>query len=324
MYKEIDYLADGKGPVPLSKVAFGNALLALGEENEDIVVCEADLMRVSGTKGFSEKFPERHFNFGVAEQNCMAAAAGLALSGKTVFATTFANFASKRAADQVSIAIAYNKANVKVCGTYAGLTSEKNGGTHIGVEDLAIMRATPNMRVVEPADPVELAEITRVIADYEGPVYFRLPKLFYRNIFNEKYRFKFGEGTEVFPGDDITLIACGIMTGIAIQAAEELKEQGFSVRVINMSSIKPIDEAIILKAAKETKAIFTLENHSVVGGLGSAVAEVLSENRISLYFERLGIRDQFGETASLDWQLDKNGISKEKIADLVKNKSINI
>ena len=317
MQPELDYLNLNKDQTVTCKEAFGSILLELGERDNNIVVCEADLMRASGTKAFCVQFPERHFNLGVAEQNCMAAAAGLALSGKKVFATTFANFASKRACDQVSIAIAYNKANVKVCGTYAGLTSEKNGGTHISVEDIAIMRAIPNMRVVEPADPVEVKKIAKVLVEYDGPVYFRQPKMFYRNIFSEKYEFEFGKGKVVFPGNDITLIACGIMTGIAVQAAEEMQTKGLSVRVINMSSIKPIDEEIIITAAKETKAIFTLENHNIIGGLGSAVAEVLAEDKITTYFKRLGIKDQFGQTAPLDWLLEKNGISKEKIIETI-------
>lgn len=302
----------------ISKTAFGKELSVLGETNKNLIVCEADLMRASGTKAFLDRFPERHFNFGVAEQNCMAASAGLALSGKTVFATTFANFASKRACDQVSISIAYNRANVKVCGTYAGLTSEKNGGTHIGVEDISIMRAMPNMRVVEPADTAELADMTRVLADYNGPVYLRIPKLFKRTIFNDQYSFEFGKATQITKGDDITIIACGLMTGIAFDAVEDLRKNGIQARLINMSSIKPLDAEAVIKAAEETKAILTVENHTIVGGLGSAVAEVLAESGIGTKFFKLGIRDEFGQTADLDWLLDKFGISKSHIIDTAK------
>lgn len=301
-------------PVP-SKEDFGKILVELGEHNERVVVCEADLMRASGTRPFLERFPERHFQFGVAEQNTMAAAAGLALSGKTVFASTFANFASKRACDQVSISIAYNMANVKICGIYAGLTSEKNGGTHISVEDISIMRSIPNMRVVEPADTAELAEITKAVAEYEGPVYFRQPKMFLRNIFNNNYRFTFGKAVEITEGDDITIIACGIMTGVALDAVKELENRGIRARLINMSTIKPLDEEIVIKAAEETKAILTVENHTIIGGLGGAVAEVLAERRINSSFLRLGIMDTFGQTATLDWLLEKNGLSKQHIVN---------
>ena len=302
----------------ISKNAFGQALSTLGEKHSNLIVCEADLMRASGSKAFLDRFPDRHFNFGVAEQNCMSAAAGLALSGKTVFATTFANFATKRACDQVSISVAYNKANVKVCGTYAGLTCEKNGGTHIGVEDIAIMRSMPNMRVVEPADTAELAEMTRVLCEYNGPVYFRIPKMFFRTIFSENYRFKFGKAVEITQGNDIAIFACGITTGLALDAAEELKKDGIEARVINMSSIKPLDAEAVLKATEETKAILTVENHTIIGGLGSAVAEVLAENGIGTKFRRLGIQDSFGITADLKWLINHFGISKQHIMEAAK------
>jgi transketolase len=299
----------------VSKPAFGETLVRLGEQNRDIVVCEADLMRASGTGAFMKRFPDRHFNFGVAEQNCMAVAAGLAVAGKTVFATTFANFASKRACDQVSISIAYNKANVKVCGTYAGLTSEKNGGTHISVEDIAIMRSMPNMRVVEPADTAELADMTRALAEYDGPVYFRHPKKFFRTIFNENYRFQFGKSVELMPGNDLTIIACGIMTAVALDAAEALALQGVRIRVVNMSSLKPLDAVAIIRAAHETGAILTVENHTIIGGLGSAVAEVLVEHRLNPAFMKVGIPDVFGQTADLEWLLTDCGLSCQNICD---------
>ncbi|RGU91102.1 transketolase family protein [Clostridium sp. AF15-17LB] len=298
----------------VSKEIFGKLIVELGKEKEDIIVCDTDLMRCFGTKAFSEEFPERHFNFGIAEQNCMAAAAGLALSGKNVFASSFANFASKRACDQVSIAVAYNEANVKVCGLYAGLTAEKNGGTHIGVEDVALMRSIPGMCVVEPADTYELEAITRYMADYEGPVYFRQPKMYLRNVYEEVPHFEPGRGVTMRDGGSVAVFACGITVAIALDAAELLAAEGIDVRVINMPTIKPIDKDIIRKAADEADYILTCENHNVIGGLGSAVAEVLAGMKTNALLRMMGIQDTFGVTASLGYQLGKNGLTSEHMA----------
>lgn len=301
----------------VSKEIFGEVIVQLGKKDERIVVCDTDLMKCFGTKAFSKEFPNRHINFGIAEQNCMAASAGIALCGKNVFASSFANFASKRACDQVSISVAYNKANVKVCGLYAGLTAEKNGGTHIGVEDVALMRSIPDMCVVEPGDTYELEAITRFMADYEGAVYFRQPKMYLRNVYREVPNFQLGKGVELLAGSDATIIASGITVGLALDTAVILKEKGVSVRVVNMPTIKPIDKEIILKAAVETKAILTCENHSIIGGLGSAVAEVLADNGMAVALKRVGIRDTFGVTASLAYQLEINGLTKEAISEEV-------
>lgn len=298
----------------ISKEVFGKVIVELAEKNENIVVCDTDLMRCFGTKAFSGKFPRRHINFGIAEQNCMAASAGIALTGKNVFASSFANFATKRACDQVSISVAYNEANVKVCGLYAGLTAEKNGGTHIGVEDVALMRSIPGMCVVEPADTWELEAITRFLAEYEGPVYFRQPKMYLGNVYNEVPKFRLGKGITLTEGTDITIVVCGITVRIALDAAELLKAEGISARIINLPSLKPLDGELIRKAAGETGAVITCENHSVVGGLGSAVAEVLAEAGAEVKLKRLGIQDVFGVTASLAYQLEKNGLTKEAIA----------
>lgn len=299
----------------VSKDIFGEVIVKLAKEKENIVVCDTDLMRCFGTKSFSKEFPDRHINFGIAEQNCMAAAAGMALCGKNVFASSFANFASKRACDQVSIAVAYNKANVKVCGLYAGLTAEKNGGTHIGVEDVALMRSIPDICVVEPGDTYELEAVTKFMADYDGPVYFRQPKMYLRNVYQEVPQFQLGKGIELISGSDITIIASGITVGLAYDAAGLLKEQGIRARIINMPTIKPIDQEIILKAAAETKAIITCENHSVIGGLGSAVAEVLADHKAAVGLKRMGIKDTFGVTASLSYQLEKNQLTIQGIAE---------
>jgi len=292
---------------------FGPLMVELGHKYPNIMVCDTDLMHCFGTKAFMKEFPKRHINFAIAEQNCMAASAGMALCGKNVFSSSFANFATKRACDQVSISVCYNHANVKVCGLYAGLTAEKNGGTHIGVEDVAIMRSFPGMVVVEPGDTYELEAITRFMAEYEGPVYFRQPKMYLRHVYNDVPAFELGKARQLREGKDVTLIAAGIMVGIAMDAAGLLEEKGIQARVLDMASIKPIDEESILKAAKETGLIVTCENHSTIGGLGSAVAEVLMDNKCNVALSRLGMQDCFGMTATLGYQLEANGLTKEAI-----------
>jgi transketolase len=303
---------DRSVPPKPNKEVFGKTLLELAGTDKRIVVCEADLMRASGTKVFKDAYPERHFNFGVAEQNMVAAAAGLAISGKTVFASTFANFASKRACDQMSISVAYNKSNVKLCGHYAGLTSEKNGGTHIGVEDIAIMRAMPNIIVLTPGDAEELRQAVVSLSQYEGPAYLRVPKMYKVNFFSSDYKFEIGKAAVISEGKDISVCSCGLMSGISLLAAERLKSEGVSVKVVNFGTIKPIDVQAVLDAA-ETQRLLTVENHSVVGALGSAIMEILSENRRAPMIKRLGLKDVFGQTASLDWQLEHNGLTVEQI-----------
>ncbi len=301
----------------ISKEVFGSVIEELGHTHKDIVVCDTDLMRCFGTKAFSKSFPERHINFGIAEQNCMAASAGIALCGKNVFASSFANFATKRACDQVNISVCYNHANVKVCGLYAGLTAEKNGGTHIGVEDVAIMRSFPGMVVVEAADTYELEAITRFMAEYNGPVYFRQPKMYLRHVYDHVPEFELGKARLLKEGGDAAIIACGLTAGIALDAAELLEQDGVHVQVINMPTIKPIDKQAVLAAA-QTGLVFTVENHSVVGGLGSAVAEVLADNASAARLERIGMQDCFGMTATLAYQLEANGLTREAVADKIR------
>jgi transketolase len=303
----------------VTKEIVGNRISEVAGKYEDIVVCDADMMRCFGTQTFSEAYPERHFNFGIAEQNCIAASAGIALSGKNVFAGTFANFISKRACDQVSISVAYNEANVKVCGLYAGLTSEKNGGTHISVEDVAIMRSIPNMVVIEPGDNYELEKIMDFLFDYEGPVYLRLPKMFKKNVFDENVEFSLGKGTEVIAGNDVKIFACGLMLGIAHESVMNLKKEGVNAGLVNISSLKPIDKGVVLRAAAESEIIITCENHNVIGGLGSAVAEVLAESASRARLIRIGIEDQFGITAGLDAQLEKFNLTTHHIEDAVRS-----
>lgn len=300
------------------KKTFGQTLVELGQADPRIVVLEADLMKVSGTHPFLEKFPERHFQVGIAESNMVGVAAGLAAMGKVPFLSTFANFAARRACDQAAMAVAYNRFNVKICGDYAGLTAEKNGATHISIEDIAIYRSMPNMTVIVPGDCIELKKIIKVIAEYDGPVYLRKPQGPMYNIFPADYEFVIGKAVVIEQGFDATLITTGITTWEGRKACEILKAQGINVRHIHMPTIKPIDREEILRAAKETGAIITVENHSRLGGLGSAVTEVICDE-YPVPVVRLGIDDSFGETATLEWLMDKFGINADHIVNNVKN-----
>lgn len=301
-----------KGVISVQKT-YGETLVELGRLDARIVVIDADLMKAAGSHPFAEAFPDRHFQVGVAEQNLLSVAAGLAAVGKIPFASTFANFASQRACDQAIHSVAYNKFNVKICGSYAGLTQEKNGGTHIGVEDIAIFRCMPNMTVIDPCDCIELASAMRRIAAYDGPVFLRMSKGPLPTILPQDYIFEIGNSVTLQDGNDVTLISTGIVTWEGVKACGDLREQGIRVRHIHMGCIKPIDRAAIVRAARETGAIVTVENHSRLGGLGSAVAEIVCDEYPSRVV-RLGMDDVFGETATLDWLLDRHGISARHIA----------
>jgi len=297
---------------------FGQTLMELGEKNSRIVVVEADLMKVSGTQSFLAKFPERHFQVGIAEQNMMGVAAGLASMGKIPFISTFATFISQRACDQAVMAVAYNKFNVKICGESGGLTAEKNGATHISVQDIAIYRCMPNMTVIVPADCVELKKAVEVISNYEGPVYLQKARGPLPTIFESDYEFQIGKAVMLEEGSDATLITSGITTCEGISASAVLRMQGIKIRHLHMPTLKPIDRGAIINAAKETGIIFTVENHSRLGGLGSAVAEIVCEE-YPVPVIRLGIDDSFGETASLEWLMDKFEINAHHIVANIKN-----
>jgi len=295
---------------------YGETLVRLGKVEPRIVVVEADLMKASGSKPFQEAFSARHFQVGIAEQNLIGVAAGLAAMGKIPFASTFANFASQRACDQAVISVAYNRFNVKICGEYAGLTSEKNGATHISVEDVAIYRCMPNMTVIDPGDCTELAGAMEAIVAYEGPVYLRKAHGPMLDIFPSDYSFVIGRSVVMQDGCDVGLITTGITTSEGIKACKDLKKRGVSVKHIHMPTIKPIDRGTILRTARETGAIVTVENHSRLGGLGSAVAETVCDEYPVLLI-RLGIDDCFGETATLAWLMERFGIDAGHIISAV-------
>ncbi|KXZ40507.1 transketolase [Alkalithermobacter thermoalcaliphilus JW-YL-7 = DSM 7308] len=298
--------------------AYGKALVKLGQENENVVVLDADLSKSTKTADFSKAFPERFFNMGIAEQNLIGAAAGLATAGKIPFASTFAMFAAGRAFEIIRNSVCYPKLNVKVCATHAGITVGEDGASHQSVEDIAIMRAIPNMTVIVPADGVETEKVIFEIAKYNGPVYVRLGRSAVPTLFDENYKFEIGKGVTLKDGQDVTIVACGIMVAEAMTASEMLKEEGISARVINMPTIKPIDKDILIKAAKETGAIVTAEEHNIVGGLGSAVSEVLMEE-VLVPLKRVGVNDTFGESGVPSDLVKKYGLTAQDIVRAVKD-----
>lgn len=297
--------------------AYGEALKELGGINKDIVVLDADLSGSTKTLIFSKAFPERFFNVGIAEQNLIATAAGLATTGKIPFASSFAVFATGRAYEIIRNSVAYPKLNVKIAATHAGLTVGEDGATHQALEDISLMRSLPNMVVLCPADAVETKKCIYKAAEYNGPVYIRLGRSKVPVIFDDSYNFEIGKGVQLKDGKDVTIIATGVMVAKALEAAEELEKENISARVINISTIKPIDKDIIIKASKETKGIITVEEHNIIGGLGSAVAEVLAENSPT-YMIRIGAMDTFGESGDGDELLDKYGLNAKNIVEKAK------
>lgn len=303
--------------------AYGEVLAELGETNKDVVVLDADLSGSTKTAIFAKKFPERFFNMGIAEQDMMGTAAGLASSGKIPFASTFAIFATGRAWEQVRQSIAYPKLNVKIVATHAGITVGEDGASHQSVEDIAVMRVIPNMTVIVPADGVETKKVIREIIKYKGPVYVRLSRGKSPVVLDDSYSFEIGKGSVLKDGKDVSIIACGVMVSKALQAAEMLEKEGVSTRVINISSIKPIDLDLIIRAAKETGCIVTAEEHSIIGGLGGAVTEVVAEN-YPVPVKRIGIEDKFGTSGDADKLMECYGLTHDNIAraarDVIKRK----
>lgn len=301
-----------------TRQAYGEALVELGQINENIVVLDADLTKSTKTNLFKDKFPQRHFNMGISEADLMGTAAGFATCGKIPFASTFAMFAAGRAFDQIRNSIAYPKLNVKVAPTHAGISVGEDGGSHESIEDIALMRAIPGMVVLSPADAVETKKMVFAAAEYEGPVYIRMGRLDVETIFDEEtYDFQIGVANTIKEGTDATIVATGLMTAKAIEASEILAKEGISVRVINVGTIKPLDGETILKAARETKFIITAEEHSVIGGLGSAVSEFLSEVHPTK-IKKLGVYDKFGQSGKAEELLEKYELTSQKLVSMVK------
>ena len=294
--------------------AYGETLAELGGENGDIVALDADLSGSTKTSLFAKKYPERFFNMGIAEANMMGTAAGLAAAGKIPFLSTFAVFAVGRAWEQMRQSVAYPKANVKIVATHGGITVGEDGGSHQSVEDIAIVRAIPNMTVIVPADGVETRAAIRAAAAHKGPFYIRLGRNKVPTIFGDDYRFEIGKGCEVAAGSDLTFVATGLMTAQALVAAGLLHKEGISARVVHISTIKPLDQDIILDAAMETGAIVTAEEHSVIGGLGGAVAEFLGESH-PVPIKRVGIRDRFGTSGKAEELMKYFGLLPENLVE---------
>jgi transketolase len=309
------------GGINMSKIAtreaYGKALAELGDEIKDIVVLDADLSQSTKTAIFGERFPERFFNMGIAEQDMMGTAAGFATCGKIPYASTFAVFAAGRAFEQIRNSICYPKLNVKIAATHAGITVGEDGATHQSIEDIALMRSLPNMTVINPADAIEAKKAVRAAALYDGPVYLRLGRQAVDTIFDDGYEFKMGKGALLKEGKDVALIATGVMVGRALEAADNLKMQRIDAMVINISTIKPIDKAIILKAA-QCGAIVTVEEHSIIGGLGSTVAEVLAEGKPTI-MKRIGINDEFGQSGKPEQLLEYYGLTAQNITETAKS-----
>ncbi len=300
-----------------TREAYGKTLARLGAVNKNIVVLDADLSKSTKTADFAAVFPERFFDMGVAEQNMLGTAAGLAAAGKIPFASSFAVFATGRAFEQIRNSIAYPKLNVKIAATHAGISVGEDGASHQSIEDISLMRTLPNMTVIVPADAVETEKAVEAAIEVKGPVYLRLGRLGLPVLFDESYRFEVGRAVTLREGSDVTVMACGLMVGQAVEAAEMLAGENISARVINMHTIKPIDRDIIIKAARETGAVVTAEEHSIIGGLGSAVAEVLVQSE-PVPQEMVGVRDTFGESGPPSELLQKYGLMAGDIAAAAK------
>ncbi len=300
--------------------AYGDALVDLGGKHHNIVVLDADLSKSTKTILFAKKYPERFFEMGIAEANMISTAAGLASCGKIPFASTFAVFATGRVYDQIRIDVAYSEANVKIFATHGGISVGKDGASHQMIEDLALMRVLPNMTVLAPSDAPETRRLVELMATTEGPMYARIGRANAAVLYKKEdlKDIRIGKGLIVNDGSDVSLIACGTMVDQAVDAQERLSKEGISARVIDMHTIKPLDETLVLKCVRDTNAIITLEEHSVIGGLGGAVSELLAEHASSTKFKRMGIQDMFCESGEPDELFEKYGLSAPHIVKTVK------
>ena len=301
-----------------TREAYGKALAELGNKNNNVIVLDADLSKSTKTADFKKVHGDRFFNMGIAEGNMMGVAAGLSTCGKIPFVSTFAMFAAGRAFEQIRNSICYPNLNVKVCATHAGLTVGEDGASHQAIEDLALMRSIPGMTVINPSDAIETEAVINAVAEFNGPCYVRLGRLAVSVINdNAEYKFEIGKGIQLKDGKDATIIATGIMVEAALEAQKTLAEDGVDVRVINIHTLKPIDADIIVKAAKETGVIITAEEHNIIGGLGSAVAEVVTEG-CPVPVLRVGVKDTFGESGKPNELLEAYGLTAKDIVNAVK------
>ena len=300
-----------------TRQSYGEKLAELGEKNKDIIVLDADLSAATKTSIFAKKFPERFFDMGIAEQDMISTAAGLATFGKTVFASSFAMFACGRSYDQIRNSVAHPKLNVKICASHAGITVGEDGATHQMLEDLGMMRGLPNMTVMCTSDDRETKWAVEEISKMDGPVYLRLCRLNTPQIYGEEQDFKIGKGVQIGNGTDATVFATGVVVPEAIKAKEELEKQGINIRVVDIHTIKPIDKELIIKCAKETKKLVSIEDHNIIGGLGSAICEVLTEEYPAKLI-RMGMKDRFGKSGPAKELLKYFGLTSEDIIAVVK------
>ena len=301
-----------------TRESYGEKITELGEKNDKIVVLDADLAEATKTNVFKKKFTNRFFDMGIAEQDMVSTAAGMATCGLIPYVSTFAIFAAGRAYDQIRNSICYPKLNVKICATHAGISVGEDGATHQMLEDLGLMRGLPNMTVLSVSDDIQTKWAIEEIAKIQGPVYVRLGRLKSPVIYEENQKFEIGKGIQIGEGTDATVIATGLMVSEGILAKEELEKQGINIRVIDMHTIKPIDKELIVKSAKETKRIITIEDHSIIGGLGSAVCEVLSDE-YPCKVTRMGMKDTFGKSGKAEKLLEYFGLTKDAIIEEIKN-----
>ena len=298
--------------------SYGEALLELGKENNNIVVLDADLSNATKTKLFAKEFPERFFDMGIAEQDMMSTAAGMATCGKIPYTSTFAMFAAGRAYDQIRNSICYPNLNVKICATHSGITVGEDGATHQMIEDISLMRTIPNLIVMSTSDDKQTKWAVKEISKVEGPVYLRLARVEVPQIYENEEKFHIGKGVQFGEGTDGTIFATGVTVSEALKAQEELKNEGIDVRVVDIHTIKPIDKEIIIKSAKETNKLISIEDHNIIGGLGSAISEVLTEE-FPAKLTRLGIKDTFGKSGNAKELMKYFGITAEDIVRTFKN-----
>lgn len=297
-----------------TRESYGKTLVELGKENENIVVLDADLAGATKTNLFAKEYSDRFFDMGIAEANMLGTAAGFATCGKIPFASTFAVFAAGRGYDQIRNSICYANLNVKICATHAGITVGEDGATHQMLEDLSLMRTLPNMTVLSPSDDSQTKWMIREISKMDGPVYVRLARLATPIIYEENQKFEIGKAIQIGEGTDGTVFATGVTVAEAVKAQEELNTQGIHIRVVDVHTIKPIDQEMIVKCAKETKKLVSVEDHSIIGGLGSAISEVLTEE-YPVKLERMGMKDIFGKSGKAEELMEYFGLTSKAIVE---------
>ncbi len=297
-----------------TRQSYGETLVKLGKENEDIVVLDADLAGATKTNLFAKEFPDRFLDLGIAESNMLGTAAGLATCGKIPYASTFAVFAAGRGYDQIRNSICYPNLNVKICATHAGITVGEDGATHQMLEDISLMRTLPNMTVISPSDDTQTRWMIEEISKIKGPVYVRLARLATPIIYDQNQKFEIGKAIQIGEGTDGTVFATGVTVAEAIKAQEELKEQGIAIRVVDIHTIKPIDKDIIVKCAKETKKLVSIEDHSIIGGLGSAISEILT-TECPTKLNRMGMKDTFGKSGKAEQLMEYFGLTSKAIVE---------